>query len=49
MTSYSPITAQRSPDRMDALVWGFTDLFLQAKIAPRIVTLDDPRISIAPY
>ena len=49
MTTYSPITAAKSPDRMDALVWGLTDLFLQAKIAPRIISLDDSRISISPY
>lgn len=49
MVTYSPVTAQKSPDRMDALVWALTELFLQQKLAPRIITLDDPRISISPY
>jgi len=49
MQTYSPITAQKSPDRMDALVWAFTELFLQPKVAPRIVSLDDPTLQISPY
>ncbi len=27
MCTYDPLATQRSPDRMDALVWAFTDLF----------------------
>ena len=49
MRTYSPVTAQKSPDRMDALVWAFTELFLQKKPAPLIVSLDDDRIQISPY
>lgn len=49
MRSYSPVTAQKSPDRMDALVWALTELFLQAKPAPRFVSLDDPTLQISPY
>ena len=29
MTGWSPLLGEKSPDRMDALVWGFTDLMLQ--------------------
>lgn len=49
MRTYSPVTAQKSPDRMDALVWAFTELFLQKNAAPLIVSLDDDRIQISPY
>lgn len=49
MRTYSPVTAQKSPDRMDALVWALTELFLQKNAAPLLVSLDDERIQISPY
>jgi phage terminase large subunit-like protein len=31
MCEYDPITSTKSPDRMDALVWAFTELMIEGK------------------
>ena len=48
MLTYSPITSMRSPDRMDALVWAQTALFLDVKAQQRIISLDQP-VYVSPF
>jgi phage terminase large subunit-like protein len=36
LCDYDPKTASYSPDRMDSLVWGFTELMTEAENVPRI-------------
>lgn len=48
MCSYVPNTGERSPDRMDALVWAVYDLVVQPAEAEMTLTYSDP-YSISPW
>jgi phage terminase large subunit-like protein len=46
MCSYAPGSMARSPDRMDALVWALTELFLEDE---NVVMVYDDRVEISEY
>lgn len=48
LTSWVPATGAPSPDRMDALVWAFTELFLEPEIVSGIIVHDEA-VSISPF
>ncbi len=47
MTTWIP--GMRSPDRMDALVWALTELFLEAEEAEEDIVLYEDRVSISRF
>ncbi|MBY9022000.1 MAG: DNA-packaging protein, partial [Candidatus Lokiarchaeota archaeon] len=44
LTTWDPETNNKSPDRLDALVWLVTELMLDTKGSPQLLWIDEPAV-----